>query len=105
MEIRTWRVARFRDLYGLCKERIQSYNVEFWSMWDMLLTHCETVAEMNIVRIDFITDGYLPTPLFGMDEEEFDYNCLFNLIIETIRRECLSRDNWVGDELYVDMSR
>lgn len=106
MNYEVWRVLKFRDVYDLCKANIKSYNVDFWPVWDMLLSNCERLLDANLVRIDFITDGKLPTPLSGeMSEEGSDYNCLFNLIIDEIRRDCLAHSNWVGDEVYVDMSR
>ena len=104
MEIQTWRVARFRDLYGLCKASIDMFEVDFWVMWDMLLTQCEGHFDLDLIRINFITDGFLPMDE-NLDKEEFDYNCLFNLIIGTIRKECVAMDNWIGNDLYVDMSR
>lgn len=107
MNYEVWRIIKFRDAYELCKKNIQSFQVEFWPMWDMLLSNCERLLDANLVRIDFITDGYLPMPLFRdeLSDEEFDYNCLFNLIINEIRRDCLSHHNWIGNEVYVDMSR
>lgn len=106
MKYEVWRVLKFHDVYNLCKTNIKSYNVDFWPVWDMLLSNCERLLDANLVRIDFITDGKLPTPLSGeMSEKGFDYNCLFNLIIDEIRRDCLAHFNWVGDEVYVDMSR
>ena len=104
MNIYTWSVARFRDLYALCQENIKMYDIDFWTMWDMLLTQCEGYFDMDLIRIDFVKDGFLPMDE-NLDKEEFDYNCLFNLIIGTIRKECLAMDNWVGNDLYVDMNR
>lgn len=103
MNIYTWYVILFRDAYGLCKDAIKNYDVDFWDMWDMLQTHCEMYDE-GLVRINFVKDGFLPMDE-NLDKEEFDYNCLFNLIIGTIRKECLAKDNWMGNEVYIDMAR
>lgn len=103
MNIYTWHVIRFKDAYALCKWAIKNYDIDFWDMWDMLISQCEMPNE-DLIRIDFIEDGFLSMDE-NLDKEEFDYNCLFNLIIGTIRKECLANDNWTGNEVYVEMNR
>ena len=103
MNIYTWHVIQFSDAYELCKHSIKTYDVCFLDMWDMLITQCELYSE-DLVRIDFVEDGFLSMDE-NLDKEEFDYNCLFNLIIGTIRKECLAKDNWMGNEVYIDMAR
>lgn len=58
MNIYTWHVIRFKDAYALCKWAIKNYDVDFWDMWDMLISQCEMPNE-DLVRIDFIEDGFL----------------------------------------------
>ena len=103
MNISTWYVIRFSDAYELCKYSIKTYDVDYWDMWDMLISQCELHTE-DLVRIDFVEDGFLPMDE-NLDKEEFDYNCLFNLIIGTIRKECIAMDNWTGNEVYIEMNR
>ncbi len=102
MNIYTWHVIRFSDAYNFCKENIKTYDVYFLDMWDMLITQCELYTE-DLVRINFIEDGFLSMDE-NLDKEDFDYNCLFNLIIGAIRKECMAMDNWTGNEVYVEMN-
>lgn len=102
MNIYTWHVIQFSDAYELCKCSIKNYDINYLDMWDMLITQCELYSE-DLVRIDFVEDGFLSMDE-NLDKEEFDYNCQFNLIIGTIRKECMAMDNWTGNKVYVEMN-
>lgn len=51
MYIYTWHVIRFSDAYELCKYSIKTYDVDYWDMWDKLISQCELHTE-DLVRID-----------------------------------------------------
>lgn len=102
INIYTWHVIRFSDAYELCKYSIKNYDINYLDMWDMLITQCELYSE-DLVRIDFVEDGFLSMDE-NLDKEEFDYNCQFNLIIGTIRKKCMAMDNWTGNKVYIEMN-
>lgn len=46
MNIYTWHVIQFSDVYELCKCSIKNYDINYLDMWDMLITQCELYSEV-----------------------------------------------------------